>query len=56
MNWSQFFHMGGYALYVWGVYLAAAVILVINVWVAIRRTRLIRTRLKTYLAIRGTDE
>jgi heme exporter protein D len=25
MNWSQFFSMGGYALYVWGSYIFALV-------------------------------
>lgn len=27
MNWSEFFSQGGYALYVWGSYLAALVLL-----------------------------
>ncbi len=31
MNWSEFFHMGGYAFYVWGSYLLTFVILIIEV-------------------------
>ena len=27
MNWSEFFSMGGYALYVWGSYITAAVVI-----------------------------
>ncbi len=31
MNWSEFFAMGGYGLYVWGSYGCAALVLVGNV-------------------------
>jgi heme exporter protein D len=27
MNWSEFFHMGGYAFYVWGSYGIALVVI-----------------------------
>ena len=27
-SWSDFFHMGGYALYVWGSYAATAILIV----------------------------
>ena len=27
-SWSEFFHMGGYALYVWGSYVVMAVLIV----------------------------
>jgi heme exporter protein D len=30
MNWSEFFAMGGYGLYVWGSYGCAALVLVFN--------------------------
>ena len=43
MNWSEFFHMGGYALYVWGSYAATAIVLVVNVILPItRKKRVIR--------------
>lgn len=43
MNWTEFFHMGGYALYVWGSYGLAALILAINVILPLReRKRLLR--------------
>ena len=31
MNWSEFFAMGGYGLYVWGAYICTALVLVLNV-------------------------
>ena len=40
MNWSDFFNMGGYAFYVWGSYLLAAVILGLNVYLPLRKYRL----------------
>jgi heme exporter protein D len=43
MNWTEFFHMGGYAFYVWGSYGLAALIFVINIVVPLRqRKRLLR--------------
>ena len=40
MNWnsaSEFFAMGGYGLYVWGSYIAAALLMVVEPWSARRR-------------------
>ena len=37
MNWSEFFNMGGYALYVWTSYGLMAIVLLLNVWLPIRR-------------------
>ncbi|HEX9626826.1 MAG TPA: heme exporter protein CcmD [Acidiferrobacterales bacterium] len=48
MNWTEFFHMGGYAVYVWGSYGIAALVLVANVWAALRRRRRVMTRLRDY--------
>lgn len=31
MNWTQFFEMGGYALYVWGSYGITALLLAVEV-------------------------
>jgi heme exporter protein D len=42
MNWnsaSEFFAMGGYGLYVWGSYIATALIMAIEPWLAARRQR-----------------
>ena len=42
MNWgsaSEFFAMGGYGLYVWGSYIAFAILVVIEPWLAQRRHR-----------------
>lgn len=31
MNWSEFFHMGGYAFYVWGSYLLTFIVIAVEV-------------------------
>jgi len=46
MNWSEFFNMGGYALYVWGSYGMAALVLVFNVLAARRREKSVRRELE----------
>ena len=45
MTLSQFFHMGGYAFYVWTAYALAAIVLVLNVVGPIRRERELRREL-----------
>ncbi len=47
MQWgsaSEFFAMGGYALYVWGSYLVTAVVIAVEVTVLVRRGRTLRAR------------
>jgi len=46
MNWSEFFAMGGYGLYVWGSYGMAALVLVFNVLSARRREKSVRRELE----------
>jgi len=46
VNWSEFFNMGGYALYVWGSYGMAALVLVFNVLAARRREKSVRRELE----------
>jgi len=46
MNWASFFNMGGYAFYVWGSYAIATVVLVLNVWLPLRRYRKLKQTLK----------
>ncbi len=55
MNWTKFIEMGGYAPYVWGVYAAAAVILVVNIIVAVRRHRSVIERLRDFYRFKGSD-
>jgi heme exporter protein D len=48
MTWSsaaEFFAMGGYALYVWGSYAVAAVLLAAELWLLARRRRTLLRRL-----------
>ncbi len=37
MNWSDFFAMGGYALYVWTAYGLMAIVLAVNLVLPFRR-------------------
>jgi heme exporter protein D len=40
MNWSEFFSMGGYGLYVWGSYLSALILMGGEVVLLMRRRKL----------------
>jgi len=44
MNWSDFFSMGGYALYVWGSYLTTLVVLGAEVVLLMKRKKSLRRR------------
>ena len=47
MQWgsvSEFFGMGGYALYVWGSYLVTAIVIASEIATLIRRGRTLRAR------------
>ena len=46
MSMSEFFAMGGYGLYVWVSYAAAAVVLIFNVLSARRREKTVRRQLR----------
>jgi heme exporter protein D len=39
MNWSEFFSMGGYGLYVWGSYIAALIVMGGEVVLLMRRRK-----------------
>lgn len=57
MNWSEFLAMGGYGLYVWGSYAAAALVLVFNVVSALGRERSVRRQLQDLARYgRASDE
>ena len=45
MNWREFFHMGGYALYVWGSYSVALLVLFAEVSALRSRARTLRQAL-----------
>ncbi len=45
MNLNEFFHMGGYAAYVWSSYAIALVVLLANVVAPIRQRRKLFTQL-----------
>ena len=37
MSWAEFFAMGGYGVYVWSAYGFAALVLIVNVLIPLRR-------------------
>jgi len=55
MNWSEFFAMGGYGLYVWGSYGTAALVLVLNVLAARRREKNVRRELEATTRLNQAD-
>jgi heme exporter protein D len=56
MNWSEFFSMGGYGLYVWGSYAAAAVVLILNVLAARRHEKNVRRELQQMQRLQGSEK
>jgi heme exporter protein D len=56
MNWQEFFAMGGYALYVWASYALAAVVLVVNIWLPLRRRRVVKRNLREFYKLKGKTE
>ena len=44
MNWSDFFSMGGYGLYVWGSYLTTLIVLGAEVVLLMKRRKSLRKR------------
>ena len=44
MNWSEFFSMGGYGLYVWGSYITTLVVLGGEVVILMKRRKTLRKR------------
>jgi heme exporter protein D len=42
MNWSKFFHMGGYGFYVWGSYIATLILLAAEVLQLRKRGKTLR--------------
>ena len=46
MNWSEFFHMGGYAFFVWTSYALTLIVVVANIVSPIIQRRKIIARIK----------
>ncbi|HET6892526.1 MAG TPA: heme exporter protein CcmD [Pyrinomonadaceae bacterium] len=49
-SWSDFFSMGGYALYVWGSYLLALLAIGGEVLLLLRRKKFLQTRTESISA------
>ena len=55
MNWSDFWAMGGYGLYVWGSYAIAVLVFGFNVLAARRREKSVRRQLQETLRLNQAD-
>lgn len=53
MNWAEFFAMGGYGTYVWGAYAVAAVVLMLNLIIPLRRGQAVRQALREFYRLKG---
>lgn len=56
MNWSEFWAMGGYGLYVWGSYAMTALVLGLNVLAARQREKSVRRQLRETMRLNQTDK
>ncbi len=46
MNWTEFFHMGGYAFFVWNSYALALIVIVGNIIEPVIRRKKVIARVK----------
>lgn len=46
MNWSEFFHMGGYAFFVWGSYAVTFIVVLVNIVLPILQRKKVIKRIK----------
>ena len=46
MDWAEFFHMGGYAVFVWSSYGLTTFVIVANIVASLRRNKKIRTDIR----------
>lgn len=53
MNWAGFFAMGGYAFYVWGAYILAAIILTLNVLIPLHQNKRVRRALREFYRLQN---
>ena len=52
MNWTQFFAMGGYGFYVWSCYGLAALVLILNLYIPLRRRKTVHRLLREFLRLK----
>ena len=50
-SWAEFWHMGGYALYVWGSVAVCALLMLIEVWQARAARRQVLVQVQTEIAL-----
>ncbi len=56
MSWSEFISMGGYGVYVWSAYGFAIIILVITVFIPMRRRSMVLRALRQFIVTQTVQE
>lgn len=56
MNWPEFIAMGQYGFYIWTSYAAAAVVLLVNIALPLRRRRTVRRQLEEFYRLQKESE
>ena len=51
-GWSEFLAMGGYGFYVWGSYGLALLVLLLNLYLPLRRRKTVRRLLHEFLRLK----
>jgi|GEM_PF-201035 len=54
-SFSDFLHMGGYGLYVWGSFGMTALVMGVETWLAVRRARIVRQRLARQIKLSALE-
>jgi len=55
-SFSDFIHMGGYGLYVWGSFGMTALVMVVETCLALRQSRLVKQRLIRQIKLSMLEE
>lgn len=55
MNWAEFFAMGGYGKFIWSAYGAAAVIIILNIVLPLRRHKKVLRMLRELLKMKERE-
>ena len=56
MNWTEFFVMGGYGQYVWWSYGLAALILILNLYLPLRRRKTVQRLLREFFRLKRSSQ
>jgi len=52
---AEFFHMGGYALYVWGSFGVTALLMIVEPWLVRRRHKAVVQRIRRMIRLKSEN-